>query len=107
MRRILSVDPLTGSRTYFISHGDGSFTLENKADITPYIERNKALYNHDDGGWGEKREWRRVASIPNAIIHKLMVEHGINVMDRSHWPAVKRMLNSSEYRLWRTAPGRL
>jgi len=76
-------------------------------DVEPYLERNKALYNADDGGYTSKaREWKRYASIPNAVIMKWKIEEGIDVFNKDHWPAVKRKLNSSEYRYLRTAPGR-
>ena len=107
MKRLFSVDPWTGERTYFISNGDGSFVLQSQADVTAIVENNKTLYNHDDGGWSQSREWRRVASVPNMIIHQWMVDYGVNVYNKEHAPAVRRLLNSSDWRTMRTAPGHL
>lgn len=107
MKRLFSTDPITGERTYFISHGDGSFSIQTQADVTPMIENNKALYNHDDGGWSRDRQWRRAASIPNAVIHQWMTQYGVNVFNKDHAGAVKRLLNSSEWQALRTAPGRI
>lgn len=107
MKRLFNVDPFTGQRTWFISHGDGSFSIETKTDVTPVIENNKRLYNEDGGGWSKSRDLRRAASIPNAIIQKWLVEYGVNVYDKDHAPAVKRLLNSSEWQFLRTAPGHL
>ncbi len=107
MKRLFSTDPITGERTYFVSHGDGTFTLERHYDATVVVERNKALYNHDDGGWAKSREWRRAASIPANVVHEWLIRYGVNIFDKNHAGAVKKLLNSSEWRYLRTAPGRL
>lgn len=108
MKRLLDYDPLTGLAEY---HSYDPLTdrtiIEYRQDATPVLERNKALQNHDDGGWSPSRDMRRAASIPDIIVLKWLKEEGINVFDRDHWPAVKRKLNDPEYRYLRTAPGRL
>lgn len=76
-------------------------------DVEPILEANKKLYNEDDRGWSKSKEWRRAASIPNVIVMKWMLEEGINIFKREHWPRVARKLNDPEWRHLRTAPGRL
>ena len=67
-------------------------------DVEPILERNKALQNEGHrGGF-----WWRAASIPNVVIEKWLREDGIDVFNKDHWPAVRRRLNSSEYRWLRT-----
>lgn len=75
-------------------------------DVEPVLDENKRLFNLNDG-YSPSRELRRVASIPASIQTKWLVELGVDVMNKDHWPAVKRLLNSNEYLYLRTAPGRL
>ena len=105
-RRLLDHDPVTGLAEYH--HYDATTdttVIETVQDVAPVLERNKALQNADDGGWSPTRDLRRAATIPDIIILKWRNEEGIDVFDPNHWPAVKRKLNSSEYRWLRTAPG--
>lgn len=108
MRRLIGFDPLTGLREYHSYDAAADRTIiESVQDVAPLLERNKALAGLEDGGWSPGRALRRAAAIPDIIILKWRTEEGIDVFDRDHWPAVKRKLNSSEYRYLRTAPGRL
>jgi hypothetical protein len=84
----------------------GDLTVIRGEDVGPNLEVNKALYNDGDG-YSPSREWRRTASIPMSIVEKWRNELGVNVFDPDHLPAVRRLLNSSEYLYLRTAPGRL
>lgn len=105
-RRLLDRDPVTGLAEYH--HYDAATdttVIETVQDVAPILERNKALQNADDGGWSPTRDLRRAATIPDIIILKWRNEEGIDVFDPNHWPAVRRKLNSSEYRWLRTAPG--
>ena len=107
-RRLLDFDPLTGLLEYH-SYDPATDTtvIESVQNVAPILERNKALQVESDGGWSPSRELRRAAAIPDIIILKWRREEGIDVFNRDHWPAVRRKLNSSEYRYLRTAPGRL
>lgn len=84
----------------------GDLTVHRGEDVEPALELNKALYSLNDG-YTPSREMRRAASIPMAIVEKWRNELGVNVFDPDHLPAVRRLLNSSEYLYLRTAPGRL
>jgi len=107
-RRLLDHDPLTGISEFHIYDAVTDRTIiETVQDVEPILERNKALQNIDDGGWSPTRALRRAATIPDIIILKWRNEEGIDVFDPNHWPAVKRKLNSNEYRWLRTAPGHL
>ena len=106
--RVLDFDPMTGLLE-FHSYDPVTDTtvIESVQDVAPILERNKALQCQDDGGWSSSRDLRRAAAIPDIIILKWRRDEGIDVFNRDHWPAVKRKLNSSEYRYLRTAPGRI
>lgn len=105
-RRLLDRDPISGLTEYHCYDPASDTTIiETVQDVEPVLERNKALQSADDGGWSPTRDLRRAATIPDVIILKWRNEEGIDVFDPDHWPAVKRKLNSSEYRWLRTAPG--
>jgi len=84
---------------------EDSFVIERVQDIESVLERNKALYTHNDG-YSKSRELRRVASIPMVVIEQWLKE-GIDIYNPDHAEAVKRKLNDSENMFLRTAPGRL
>lgn len=78
-------------------------------DVEPILEHNKRLMREaEEGsrGYTPSKNMVRVATIPNVLIHKWLRE-GINVFDLNDWPKILAMLDSDEYRLLRTAPGRL
>jgi hypothetical protein len=75
-------------------------------DVEPFIERNKRLQNDGTDGYTPSREMRRVASIPNIVVHQWQQE-GIDIFDRNDWPKVRARLNSREWSFLRTAPGRV
>jgi len=93
-------------KTRFVEDSDGSLIVHREADVEPLLEQNKALYTSGDG-YTPSREMRRAASIPMAIVEKWKNELGVDVLNPDHLPAVRRLLNSSEYLYLRTAPGRL
>jgi len=95
MRQRFDVDPMTGD-----------LIVHRGADVEPILEHNKALATSGDG-YTPSREMRRAASIPLAIVEKWKNELGVDVLNPDHMPAVRRLLNSSEYAFLRTAPGRL
>lgn len=75
-------------------------------DVEDVIEDNKRLYNQDDG-YSISGDLRRSASIPLALYLKWKNELGIDAINDDHAQAVKKLLNSNEYRFLRTAAGRL
>lgn len=84
----------------------GDLTVHREADVEPILELNKALYNSGDG-YSPSREWRRAATVPDAIIEKWKNELGIDIADKNDWPKIMALLDSNEYLFLRTAPGTL
>ena len=85
---------------------DGDKLVQHSVqDVEPLIELNKKEYNRDyiHGGVETKETgMRKVASIPLIIIEKWKAEHGVDIMNKDHWPKVKQLLNDPEYRFLRT-----
>jgi len=103
MKRTLDYDPFTGITTTFESDGDGKFRLTETQDVQAILDHNQRRATEAHGGWTESKDMRYVGSIPLSIIHKWKVEKGIDVFNKDHWPAVKRLLNDPDWRKLRGA----
>lgn len=93
------------SRLHYDPYEDAG-RMEHVQDVEPILKRNRALASLNDG-YSPSRELRRVASIPNVLIEKWLVEEGINVFDENDWPRVAAKLDDPAYAHLRTAPGRV
>lgn len=93
---LLEADPTTGVRK-FIRAGDDpdSVQVRYECDNNPVIERNKALQNED---FDRRADMWHVASIPVGVMYEWLVKHGVNAWNPNHMDAVKKLLNSSDYR---------
>lgn len=116
-KRLIEHDPIT--KTAVWHHYDDltqETVIEEIQDVEHYLEGNKLTQTHDVGGSMGLTEYSRkgikkglwhVASIPNGVINKWLVEKGVNVFNKDHWPAVKKLLNDSDWRYLRTGTGRV
>lgn len=102
--RYFGHDPALGLSEAF--HFDEShFTIETKQDVEPFLENNKRLANDGDG-YSPSRDWRRIANIPLGIVEMWRTRLGVDIFNKDHQPAVRRLLNDPDWRLLRTSPGR-
>jgi hypothetical protein len=80
---------------------DGNLIVRSYQDVEDIIERNKKLR-----GEPQKSDWgRHVATIPNSILLKWMLEDGVPVygMPAHEWDKfLKRKLNDPDWRDLRT-----
>lgn len=107
--RLLSYDDFTGISTYHsVDPSTGLSILRSVADVSPTLEHNKARQTDGSNGWVDREHlFKHVATIPAAVIHKWLIEEGIDIYKRDHLPAVLRKLNSNEYLYLRTSLGNL
>ena len=108
MSKIVEKDGLM-TTTY---HSDSDkVVIERNIDYKPIIEHNKKLYSHNSG-YSKSKDLKRVASIPTLVLEIWSKEYN----GSSNWFALpsdvqkkilKKKLNSSEFQMFRTAPGRL
>jgi hypothetical protein len=103
-RRLLEVQPDGLVEWFHFDHATGEIAIEHAQDVELVIEANKASANDHDG-FSASRELREIAEIPAVIALKWLNELGVNVFDRNHWPAVKRLLRDPDWRWLRTSPG--
>jgi IS1 family transposase len=99
MARILDLDPITDTwETYEYDENDDQVIVKRFQDVEPVLNLNKRMQSMP---WSRAETMWHAASIPNIVVEKWLREHGVNVLRRDHWPAVRRLLNSNEYRYLR------
>ena len=99
------------TKTRYIQESDGKLTIHNQQNLNPLMERNKKLYNQNDG-YTPSRDMKRIASVPPLILQIWTKEYN----GTNNWWALPKdtqkkimrtKLNSSEFRYFRTAEGSL
>lgn len=77
--------------------------IGREQDVSALLDLNKKLANNDEySKKGIKDCWFHFASIPNIIIEKWKNEFGVDVFNKDHEKAVKKLLNQPEYRFLKT-----
>jgi hypothetical protein len=96
--RYLSTDPLTGAvEHYGYDESEDRCIIRRTADHEPLLEANKRLANAWDG-WNRDKSMRLAARITPEIQLEWLQKHGVRAWDKNHKAAVRRLLNSNEYR---------
>lgn len=85
---------------YDDNDNEGGFTIETESDVTQIVEENKADFNGTDERANWKKELHRVASIPMGLFLQMKAQ-GITTDQK----AMKKWLNDSDNRFFRTRPG--
>lgn len=101
-RTLFDHDPITGTSVWYEDLGEDGFALHTVADCEPVIDANKQLA----GGSGRdhwKGEFRKEASIPDAVALKWFSEDGIRAWDEADLPRVIKKLNDPEWRYLKCA----
>lgn len=91
-----------GVKKYIRSSDDDHGTVQVRYeghDANPIIERNKALQNED---FDRRKDMWHAATIPVSIMYEWLTKHGVNAWNPHHADAVKKLLNSSDYRWLKT-----
>jgi hypothetical protein len=105
MSLYLETDPLSGAvSTLDYDHDADVAVIKRVADVQPVIDRNKELLNH---GTHTKTpgelDMRLAASIPIEVCYLWLQKYGIQAWKKEHWDAVKKLLNSNEWKYLRTS----
>lgn len=106
-KRPFGYDPLTGAHeTWEWDDSEGVMVITRTgADVQPVVDQVKQLHNHHHNR--HPVLGAHVASVPLEIVYKWLVEKRVNAMDPTHWPEVKKLLNSNEYQYFRPDRRRL
>ena len=111
MTKVRATEWNEGVKTRYIQESDGKLTINNQQNINPLLERNKKLYTANSG-YTPSKDFKRIASVPPIILEIWTKEYN----GSRNWFALpkdtqnkilKTKLNSSEFRYFRTAEGKL
>lgn len=103
--RLLDYDPNTGLKTWHsYDETDDRTVLRYEQDDRSIIDQNKRDLNHDSHKMGDGY---LAARIPSIVMMQWMTQYGVDVMNKDHAPAVKRLLNSSEWMHLKRTPFKL
>lgn len=102
MERLLSYDPLTGTSEHFVSDGK-TFRIVTTVDTQQVIKDN-ARERSDSDGWTPSKDMRKAATVPMVFMNKWLQESGgKNFSDPTFKRYLKKKLNDSEFRAFRTS----
>lgn len=90
---------MLGIRRY-IGSGEEPDTVLVKTEFDDHgtsklLDQNKALQNED---FDRRSDMWHAAQIPARVMYEWLTKFGVNAWNPQHMPAVKKLLNSSEYR---------
>lgn len=108
-KRLFDVDPLTNTKTWFVSTDKG-FDLITETDVSPIIESNKAKQSMGREYYAADKDMWRVASIPNIVLLQWATELGIpasKVYSDEFAEVINKRINSSDFRDLKTADVRI
>ena len=117
MKRLLDYDADTGIQTWHdYDHHTKETVIAEVQDVAPVLEANRVARNQGNGGAkglnevaqrGIKNNWWHAASVPNSVILKWKKELGVDIYNKDHLPAVKKLLNDRDWAYLRTGTGRV
>jgi len=106
MKRLLDYDADTGIQTWHdYDHHTKQTVIAEVQDVAPVLEAKKVARNQGNGGAkglnevaqrGIKNNWWHAASVPNSVILKWKKELGVDIYNKDHLPAVKKLLNDRD-----------
>ena len=82
----------------------GEFAIEHIENIQPLIDSNKKLENEDHS---IRDEFRLSARIPMTVYYEWKRKFGVDLYNKNHSQAVKKLLNSPDYRYLKTTNRRI
>lgn len=98
MRKLLRVDPLTGTAQYVeYDDNDDTFRFIQEQDHQSIADFNRGQYNEPNDRWGDMQ---RVATLPMALWLKLFQDGILNDPK-----AIRRWLNDPDHKDFRARPG--
>lgn len=100
-KRIVDYDPVSGISLYsdYDPVTDITTVIHEFDDLEDRLEYSKRLQNDNDyTKQGIKTGWWHYAHTPNALIHKWLVEDGINPYRKQDLGRWVEKINSREYR---------
>ena len=93
------IDQFNGVKTY-LGTGDEEDTVLVRKEFersaaTALMDRNKKLQSES---FDRRSEMWHAASVPAEVMYEWLTKYGVNAWNPEHSDAVKKLLNSNEYR---------
>lgn len=99
-KTLIDYNHMTGLHVWHeYNEADDATIISYTSDAAPVLDQNKREANDQYGRMGDMQ---KVASIPVGVMYEWLTKYGVRWWDKNHAPAVKRLLNSSDYRWCRT-----
>lgn len=96
---LLDNGSFNGVRKFLRANDDGDVQVRYEGhDAAPIIEANKRQATE---GFDKREDMWHAARIPASVMYEWLVKFGVNAWNPAHGDAVKRLLNSNEYRYLR------
>ena len=107
MRRLLSHEEFNGIDTFHeYDSNTNETTIIHVGETDSLIDDNKAKANDADfSKEGIKQGFWLYARIPAIIQTKWLLEHGVDVYNKDHGPAIGKLLNDPQYKYLKTTAG--
>lgn len=93
-----------GLRKWIRSSDEDDGTVQvayDQINLSALLDDNKAAQSRD---FNRKGEFWHAARIPPIVEIEWLTKYGVRLNDPNHGPAIKRLLNSSEYAHLKRAP---
>ena len=91
---------LGDGQTFLFSEHSGEYAINHKSqDLTKLLDQNKRLQQEDHS---IRDELRLSARIPVTIYYEWKEKFGVDLYDKNHKDAVRKLLNSPDYRYLKT-----
>lgn len=110
MKRLFSVNPDTGNKTFFEATDDGGFMLHTVGDVEPILEGNKIKRGQGRAFYARDPDMWKVGSIPNIVLLKWAEDAGLpasKMFSAEMDEIAGRRLNDADYRAFKTADVRI
>lgn len=78
-----------------------TFAIKRTSEVGSVLDQNQKVRNNHDG-YSPTRNMRRVAAIPNGIIHEWIQKYGVDPTAKGNEKLLWRLLDSNEYQHLRT-----
>ena len=110
MKKDIKIDGLK-KETFLLNEQDKQIVLKEEVNIDSHLKHNKKLFTLNDG-YSKSRDLKRVASIPTIALSVWANEYNgsrnwFALPQQVQKQILKKKLNSSEFRYFKTAEGRL
>lgn len=90
------LDVVDGVATYHdYDEATDTTYIHTEQDTSAITDLNKAQQNE---GFDKRSNMWHAATIPAVVQLEWLTKYGVDMMNKDHFPAVKRLLNSSDYR---------